>query len=229
MYIRSLPRARPAKRRKKRSGWIRSAILDYVAVPPTVRIGIYLLDTKRRETDRVVDYGDNPVELSPEASPADLEGAIRQYGSGWYRLVARNVRGRIVAHRDIEASHLPDGLDRTARRPRSTAERLKAELDGVRAELAASEVGRRRSKTRIAELESRLEARDRQIDALEAALDACQQKLERSRRLYGSARPPRAAPEPDDSPVQGVLGQVEAIARALGRVQRADEDGSPPG
>lgn len=184
MHIRTLPSSRSRWKKRPNGHWIRCAVLDHKHVHPRAVIGLYLLDDKRRETERAVDDRGEPIALGPRSSKADLVLAIRRYGEGRYRLVARNAKGHILARRDFVAAIFASDLDAPTHKPRTEVERLKAELTAVRETAETAQGERDAASAEVAELRRLLKERDRQLDALETALDERDEQLARARRLY---------------------------------------------
>jgi len=185
VHIRSLPRSRPSRNRRRNGRWIRCAILDRKWVAPNAAIGLYLLNDQRREVERASDGRGRPIEFNPHTSECELERVINALGDGLYRLVARDPAGRILARRDFAAAmwSVPD-VHQRGHAPRTEIEELKAQLSEARK--ATEEAATERDAARL-EAEASKQAvaeRDAEIDALEAALEGKDQQLRRARRLY---------------------------------------------
>lgn len=220
MHIRTLPSSRSRWKKRPNGHWIRCAILDHKHVHPRAVIGLYLLDDKRRETERAVDDRGEPIALGPRSSKSDLVLAIRRYGEGRYRLVARNAKGHILARRDFVAAIFASDLDAATHKPRTEVEHLKAELTAVRQTAVAAQSERDAARAEAVELRQQLDERDRQLEALETALDERDEQLARARRLYRRMAQTRTDDaEPTDQP--------EPDQRAKRR-PRSGRCGSPP-
>lgn len=211
MYIRTLPRSRRSRNRRRSGRWKRCAILDRQWVSPRATIGLYLLDDKRRETERAVGRDGEPIALTPTSSEFDLLHAIRPYGEGRYRLVARNRKGHILARRDFVAAVVRHRLDVASHEPRTEVERLKAELAAARDEAETARAERDAAKAEAQALAEAVAERDAEIAGLEAALDQQGQALRRARRLYAE------------------LGSGDAVGRQVGEADEHEEGGDLEG
>lgn len=201
MYIRSLPHSRPSRNRRRSGRWIRCAILDRKWVHPRATLGLYLLDDKRRETERARDHAGQPIALTPQDREVDLIRAIRPFGEGRYRLVARNRKGHILARRDFVAAVFAWDLDSAEHAPRTEIERLKAELATAREAAESLRAERDAARAEAEGLKQGVAERDAEITGLESALDRQGQALRRARRLYAElsdAGPRRRDGEPDN-------------------------------
>ncbi len=185
MHIRSLPRSRRSRNRRRNGRWVRCTILDRQWVAPNAVIGLYLLDEKRREVQRARDVRDEPIAFDARSTPYELERAVSGIGEGLYRLVARDRAGHILARRDFAAAlwSAPDICERKYS-PRTEIERLKAEVAEARqaAEDAAAE--RDEARAEVEALKAAAAERDEAIGALEVEIEQRGQQLERARRLY---------------------------------------------
>lgn len=234
MYIRSLPQSRRSKNKRPSGRWIRCELLDHKWVHKQAVIGLYLLDAGRRETERAVDRHGEPVALEPRSSEADLIHAIRPYGAGRYRLVARNKQGRILARRDFVAAIFAGDLDAPAHAPRTEVERLKAELASAREAAASALTERDAARAEAEELNAAIAERDAQIVGLESALERQGEALRRARRLYAElGRDGREElpddPGADDAPDAGRLHRRTATRRSPEARPRANREAKPLG
>ncbi len=223
MYIRSLPRSRRSRNRRRSGRWVRAAILDRQWVAPNATIGLYLLDDKRRETERAIDRDGEPIALAPSSSEFDLLHAIRSYGEGRYRLVARNRRGHILARRDFVAAIFAHRLDAVVHEPRTEVERLKAELAAAREEAETARAERDAAQAEAEALKSAVAERDAEIAGLEAALDQQGQALRRARRLYADLGGTGAVGQPVDEHTEDD-GSEDAEQGPLHRRSRGHTD-----
>ncbi len=233
MYIQSLPRSRRSRNRRRSGRWKRCAILDRQWVAPSATIGLYLLDDKRRETERAVDRDGEPIALVPTSSEYDLRHAIRPYGEGRYRLVARNRKGHILARRDFVAAAVRHRLDVASHEPRTEVERLKAELAAAREEAETARAERDAAQAQAEALKEAVAERDAEIAGLEAALDQQGPALRRARRLYAelgsadAARPRAGEHAGDDDPEEAEQehesGHRERAAQRRSAASGADQ------